>query len=70
VDPPLTGVAVKVTELPAQMGFEEGTTETLTSINAFTVIVTVDEVAGFPEGQVALEVRTQVTASPFTGTYV
>jgi hypothetical protein len=34
---------------------------------AVTVIVTVFEVAGFPDGQLALEVKIQVIASVFTG---
>ena len=54
--PPFDGVAVKVTEVPAQTGFAETTTETLTCNIGFTVMVTVFEVAGFPEGQVAFEV--------------
>ena len=36
--------------------------------NAFTVMVTGLDVAGDPLTQVPLEVRTTVTASPFTGT--
>jgi hypothetical protein len=61
------GVAVKVTELPRQNGFDEADIETLTARLGFTVIVTVLLVAGFPVGQTALEVSTQVTISPFTG---
>jgi hypothetical protein len=61
------GVAVKVTELPRQNGFDEADIETLTARLGFTVIVTVLLVAGFPVGQTALEVTTQVIISPFTG---
>jgi hypothetical protein len=61
------GVAVKVTELPRQNGFDEADIETLTARLGFTVIVTVLLVAGFPVGQTALEVSTQVTISLFTG---
>ena len=52
-----------MTEVPAQTGFAEAVTDTLTGSNGFTVMVTVFDVAGLPVGHVALEVRTQVTAS-------
>ena len=65
--PPLVGVAVKVTEVPAQTGLAEAAIDTLTGSRGFTVMVTVLEVAGLPLGQVALEVRTQVTRSLFAG---
>ena len=52
----MVGVAVKVTEIPAQTGFTEAAIETLTDCNGFTVIVTVFEVAGLPTGQATLEV--------------
>ena len=67
VAPPLVGVAVKVTEVPAQTGLAEAETETLTGRLGFTVMVTVFDVAGLPVGQVAFEVSTQVTASLFAG---
>ena len=69
VDPPLTAEAVKVTEVPAQTGFADGAAVTLTGRSGFTLIVTVFEAAGLPMGQVAVEVSTQITASPFNGTY-
>ena len=69
VEPPFTGVAVKVTELPVQTGFAEGLTEMLTGSRGFTFMVTVFEVAGLPLGQVALEVSTQITASLLIGIY-
>jgi hypothetical protein len=65
--PPLVGVAVKVTEVPAQTGLAEAAINTLTGNSGFTVMVTVFEVAGLPVGQVALEVRTQVMAFPLAG---
>ena len=68
--PPLVGVAVNVTEVPAQTGLAEAATDTLTGSNGLTVMVTVLEVAGLPLGQVALEVRTQVTRSLFAGKLV
>ena len=68
VVPPLVGVAVNVTEVPAQTGLAEAATDTLTGRRGFTVIVTAFEVAGLPVGQVALDVRTQVTRSLLTGT--
>ena len=67
VVPPLVGVAVKVTEVPAQTGLAEAETETLTGRLGFTVMVRVLEVAGLPVGQVALEVSTQVTRSLLEG---
>ena len=61
----MTGVAVNVTLVPEQMvvpGF--AVMVTLTGRFGFTVVVIVFEVAGFPVGQVTLDVRTQYTASP------
>ena len=66
-DPPLVGVAVNVTCVPAQTGFAEGEMDMLTGMFGFTVIVTVLEVAGLPAAQAALEVNTQVTASLLAG---
>ena len=65
--PPLVGVAVKVTEVPAHTLVAVGTIVTLTGNNGLTVMVTVLETAGLPVGQVALEVRVQVTTSLFKG---
>ena len=65
----MVGVAVKVTEVPAQTGLFEAAIDTLTGSIGFTVMVTVFEVAGLPVGQVALEVSTTVTASLFAGIY-
>ena len=67
VAPPLVGVAVKVTEVPAQTGLAEAAIDTLTGSSGFTVMVTVLEVAGLPVGQVAFEVRTQVIVLPLAG---
>jgi hypothetical protein len=67
VVPPLVGVAVNVTDVPAHTGLAEGEMETLTGNNGLTVIVTEFEVAGFPEGHPIFEVRTQVTTSLFNG---
>ena len=64
----MVGVAVKVTEVPAQTGFAEGAIITLTGRFGLTVMVIVFEVAGLPVAQVALEVKTQVIASVFNGT--
>ena len=63
----MVGVAVKVTEVPAQTGFAEGAIITLTGRFGLTVMVIVFEVAGLPVAQVALEVSTQVITSPLTG---
>jgi len=66
----LTGVAVNVTGLPAQTGLVEGAVDMLTGRIGFTVIVIGGELAGFPVGQMALEVIRQVITSPLTGVYV
>ena len=64
----MVGVAVKVTEVPAQTGLAEAAIETLTGRLGLTVIFTGTEVAGLAVGQVALEVNMQVIASAFDGT--
>ena len=58
-----------MTEVPAQTGFTEGVTDTLTGSSGFTFMVTVFEVAGLPLGQVALDESTQLTASLLIGAY-
>jgi Flp pilus assembly protein TadB len=68
VVPPLTGVAVKVTKVPAQTGLDEAVIETLAVTIGLTVIVTVLDVAGLPVLQGAFEVITTYIASPFNGT--
>ena len=68
--PPFVGVAVNVTELPAQNGFEDDIMDTLTGRLGLTVIVTGAEVAGLFTAQVAFELTVQVTPSPFKGMYV
>jgi hypothetical protein len=40
------------------------------TISGGSFMITVFEVAGFPDTQVALEVRIQMSASLFAGTYV
>jgi hypothetical protein len=61
----LVGVAVKVTEVPAQMVVAEAAMLTLTGKFGLTVMVMAFEVAGLPVAHVALEVSTQVTTFPF-----
>ena len=61
------GVAVNVTELPAQKGFEDEIMDTVTSRLGLTVIVTTGDVAGLFTAQVAFEFTVQVTPSPFKG---
>ena len=63
--PPLVGVAVKVTEVPAQIA-PEGTAAILTLAGKFglTTIVIVFDVAGLPVTQVNVEVITTEIASP------
>ena len=59
--PPLVGVAVKVTEVPAQIAPNgEADILTLAANNGFTVIVIVLEVAGLPVAQVAVDVISTV----------
>ena len=68
VVPPLTGVAVKVTEVPAHTGFADAAIVTLTASNGLTVIVITLDVAGFPVGHgVIFDVRTTEICSPFSG---
>ena len=59
--PPLTGMAVNVTLVPAQTGLAEAVMETLAGINGFTIMVIVFDMAGEPVAQVSFEVRVQVT---------
>jgi hypothetical protein len=63
----LVGDAVKVTEVPAQTWFSDGSIETLTGSNGLTVKVTVPEVAGLPDLQARLEVMITYTWSPSAG---
>jgi len=63
VVPSFTGVAVKVTDVPAQIVVALAAMLTLTGRFGFTVIVTVLDVAGLPDIQVILEVITQLTTS-------
>ena len=68
VEPPLVGVAVKVTLLPAHTipaGF--AAIFTLAVMMGFTIIAITLEIAGLPAAQgVTLEINLQVTKSPFT----
>ena len=63
----MTGVAVYVTELPLQTGFDEAAIVTLTALSVLTVSVMMFEVAGLPDLQVSLEVSVHLTELPFTG---
>ena len=65
--PPLAGVAVYITGVPAQTGLEEAPIDKLTGKLELTIIVTTLDVAGLPVAHAALEVRTQDTASLFVG---
>ncbi len=64
----MVGVAVNVTDVPEHTGFADTAIEILTGRFGFTVILIVFEAAGFPVGQVALEVKTQETKSLLAGT--
>ena len=63
-EPPLLGVAVKVTFVPAQIVELDAAMLTLTGKFGFTVIVIFPLVAGFPVAQIALEVKTTLTILP------
>jgi hypothetical protein len=70
IGPPLVGVAVNATRVPAQIGFREAAIETLTGIFVIATIMIWLERAGLPLTQVKLEVTWQVTVSPLFGGYV
>ena len=68
--PPLTGLAVKVTVVPAHTVLASGAIVTLAGIDGFTIMVTGAEVTGEPvRHSVALEVIMTLMASPFAGIY-
>ena len=67
--PPLTGMAVYVTEVPAQTGLADAAMETLTGNNGLTIIVIVFDMAGEPVAQVSFDARVQVTWSLVNGMY-
>ena len=63
--PPLVGVAVNITLVPAQISLPGlAAILTLTGNEEFTVMVSGFDVAGLPVAQVALDVSTQVTTFP------
>ena len=62
-EPPLTDVAVNVTEEPAQTGLLPAAIFILTGINGFTVMLMALEVAGLPDLQVSPEVNCTVITS-------
>ncbi len=66
----MTGVAVNVTGVPAQIGLGDPVMVTLTGKGLAITMTTAFEVAGLPLGQGTFEVSTQVTISPFAGVYV
>ena len=66
-EPPLVGVAEKVTEVPKHTWLADPTIDTLTGSSGFTIIVTALEVAGLPVAQVALEVNSHETMSLLIG---
>lgn len=61
----MVGVAVKVTLVPEQIVVAEAATAIEGVTVVFTVMVTGEDVAVVGEAQVAVDVITQVTASPF-----
>ena len=55
--PPLTGVAVKTARVPAHTGLSNGAIDILTGNGCVIAMVTVFDVAGFPEIHNAFEVK-------------
>jgi hypothetical protein len=65
----LPGVAINVTELPAQKGFDDDIMDTVTSRFGLTVIRYWMLDAGLLDVHCSDEVRIHVTRSPLTGIY-
>ena len=63
----MVGVAVKVTELPAQTGLADAAIDTKTGYEKLTVVLIVLEVAGLPVLQVRLDVRAQLIVFDMPG---
>lgn len=68
--PPLAGVAVKVTEVPAQIVVVRAVILTAGVTGGETDILTALDVAVAGKGHVALDVIITVTTSPFTSEVV
>ena len=68
--PALTGVAVKVTPVPAQIGLADGVMDMLTGSSGVTVMMIAFDKEGVPVAHAALDVSSQVTASLLTGAKV
>ena len=66
----MVGIAVKVTEVPAQTGFAVAEIETLAGTVGIIVIITELLIAGGIAAHVTLEVIRQLTLSLFDGVYV
>jgi hypothetical protein len=66
----LTGVAVKVTGVSRQILFWLTVIDTPAGKGAYTIIVTILEVAGLPVMHERLDVKTTHTWSPLTGVQV
>ena len=60
-------MAVKVTELPGQNGFDDAVIVIPAGRFALTIIDIEFDVAGLPTGQAIFDVRTQETRSPLLG---
>ena len=68
LEPPLTILDEKITLVPAQMvSLGEGKTVIETGCSGLTVIETILELAGFPDGQRMLEVSLHSIKSPLVG---
>jgi hypothetical protein len=62
------GVAVNVTEVPAHTGFADAPIDMVTGSTELTTMVIAFEVAGFPVGHAAFDVKIQVITCPLIGT--
>ena len=63
IKPPLIGVAVKVTEVPAQIVLDDADKLTEAVVLELTIILISPDVAGFPVAHVAFDVICTVIAS-------
>jgi hypothetical protein len=67
--PPFVDMVDNATGVPEQTVVDVAVIEILTGSGGFTVMATVLDVAGFPVGQIALEMSSQVIALLLTGVY-
>jgi hypothetical protein len=66
--PPFPGVAVNVTVVPGQNGFDEATIVIPAGMFAFTTMAMAFDIPGFPDSHISEDKSEHVTTSPSTGT--